>query len=370
MSDLFAQLDDFRMHLIQQRGFRDTTAHGYGEDVKDLLRYIREKAGRAPQPEDLVPDMLQGWLTDGQVERAHQPLTVNRRRSAAATFCKYLRRRRLLTGNPCADLLVPKVREVVPKFLRKEVAEAIVKKPLLTRPAGSLHGLRDHLINLLLYEGGFRACEISSMDTDRLQFDFPLEGFCAITVIGKGGKERVVPVKKAVPVLKEYLARRCELSPPAGEKALFLQVRQPTERLLPTAVGAMVRSYGKIGPHRFRHTFATLGLLGGAEPRAIQDAMGHESARMTKRYAASNALYIAQKATLFHPANQDTRPLSLEEQMKALGERLEQRLEHLERERERTATPPRLSGVGLFGRASLWLRRLLRLSDGGGAHLA
>jgi len=231
--------------------------------------------------------MLRAWL--GEVSKAVAPPTIARKISSVRAFCEFLLRTGELRQNPSATLASPKMRRKLPRFLAPEAAAEVMSAPLSQASGREVCHLRDALALELLYGSGLRVSELASLDLGQIS-----SSEAEVRVLGKGQKERIVPLgSKALAALEVYLARRAELAHPKtgalDAKALLLG--QLGKRLSVRWLQTLVQRYGVLGagrsdlhPHALRHSCATHMLEGGADLRAIQEMLGHSSLSTTQRY--------------------------------------------------------------------------------------
>ena len=249
------------------------------------------KSASAPSP---CP--LRGWLA--ALTRTHAAPSVARKLAAVRAFFRFLRRQGHVTQSPAELLASPKVRRPLPTFVSPAGAAAVVEAP-----AGDDAGaLRDRALLELLYGSGLRVSEACGLDLVAL--DLPAR---QARVLGKGSKERVVPLGgPAAEALDAYLARRGELVRGADPGAVFLTARG--RRMGPRAVQRLVQKAGALGagradlhPHALRHSCATHMLDGGADLRAIQELLGHASLSTTQRYTHVSVEHLLQVYDRAHP---------------------------------------------------------------------
>jgi len=218
--------------------------------------------------------------------REREPATLIRKVSALRAFYRFLMRRAGLTHNPASELSSPKLRRKLPTFLSVEKAGETVEMPTDTGTAAT--ALRDRALLEVLYGSGVRVSELVGLDLTSLD----LESGTA-KVLGKGNKERIVPLGSAArTALREYLALRGDLRSVRGTqdpRALYLSVRG--ERLGVRQVQLLTKRYGTLAtgnsalhPHALRHSCATHLLDAGADLRSIQELLGHVSLSTTQRY--------------------------------------------------------------------------------------
>jgi integrase/recombinase XerC len=299
-NDALAQaIARFIEHLDAERRASPHTVSAYASDLDQLSRFAREKRRGISSPADLDVILLRGFL--GQLARTCSPASVARKIAAARAFFRFLRRRGELEKSPADELALPKVRKPLPTLLDVDAAAEVVTTPGSSSP----EDLRDRAMLETLYGSGLRVSELCGLDLDHLELPD------SVRVIGKGNKERVVPLGgKSVAALEAYLARRSELRHPKSgamdPRAVFLSrlgVRIGVRR-----VQTLVHEYGALGagradlhPHALRHTCATHLLDGGADLRSIQKLLGHSSLSTTQRYAHVSIDHLMKVYDNAHP---------------------------------------------------------------------
>ena len=272
-------LDRFQSYLAQEKRRSPETVRAYVNDVKQLLDFLETRA-RPLATLDLPT--LRGFL----VIRGEDAATSRARKlSAMRTFLGFLRRTGKIAKNAADDVLSPKL----PKSLPKALPEAEAAKLMDAPSDKTILGLRDRAMLELLYGGGLRVAELVGLDTG--DYD---AGAREVRVVGKGNKQRIVPVTEQARVaLASYLLRRLELVPKkkTASGALFLNNRGG--RLTARTIARHLEKYAlqqalprHVSPHALRHSFATHLLNGGADLRAIQELLGHASVSTTQRYTA------------------------------------------------------------------------------------
>ena len=279
--DLWA-IDAFVDHLPLERRLSTHTAQAYRTDLVSLGVFLR-RAGRSLFEADYR--VLRRWLAHLGT-RGYARTSVARKAAAIGTFYVWATRRGMVEANPAALLSRPARASRLPGVLKVAEAERLATAPTPTDAVG----LRDRAILELLYGSGLRVAEACGLNLD----DLDLEGQ-RVRVMGKGGKERVVPMGDfAAQALAQYLESGREPFLPRGEaraggEALFYNRRK--KRMMPRDARAMVERYVRItlsgrsvSPHTLRHSFATHLLEGGADIRAVQELLGHASLATTQRY--------------------------------------------------------------------------------------
>ncbi len=302
-----AALARFGRHLAAERGLSPHTVRAYLGDITALLAFAAGDG--CGQLADLDIFVLRGWL-GSQHQAGQARASIARRAASARAFTAFAHRRGLLAADPGAQLGTPKVHRRLPDVLAPEqMAAVLAARP---RAAGAVRGpqqgglrsgadsgalasaleLRDTAIIELLYATGIRVSELCGLDAGDLDTSRR-----AVRVLGKGSKERVVPV--GIPAVRAVLdwlhdGRPVVLTgqhdgPGLAGAALFLGAR--AGRIDPRTVRRVV--HGRIdaagsapdtGPHGLRHTAATHLLEGGADLRSVQEILGHASLATTQLY--------------------------------------------------------------------------------------
>jgi integrase/recombinase XerC len=303
----------FSEYLASERRASPHTVSAYGRDLQSLAAFIRTRGAGSARLISLDKFVLRAWL--GELAKQLSPPTISRKISSVRALCDYLLRRGELRSNPTATLASPKLRRKLPRFLGQEAAAEVMSAPL-TQPTGrDVAHLRDALALELLYGSGLRVSELASLDLGQISLEER-----EVRVLGKGQKERIVPLgSKALAALDAYLPRRSELRHPQSgrfdDRALLLG--QLGRRLSVRWLQQLVKRYGALGagradvhPHALRHSCATHMLEGGADLRAIQEMLGHSSLSTTQRYTHVSLDQLLAVYDRAHPMAQATGPAS------------------------------------------------------------
>jgi integrase/recombinase XerC len=295
----------FLAHLSFERHLSPNTVAAYRVDVVSLARFL----GRGGSTlRGASYQQLRRWLAS-LTTLGYARSSLARKSASVRTFYAWASRRGLFATNPAARLSGPTPASRLPSVLKASEAAKLVEAP----PSDGPVGLRDRAILEVLYSSGLRVAELCGLDL----WDADVE-FGRARVMGKGGKERVVPLGDfACEALRAYVkdGRDAMAPPDEGEPgrrghepsaALFFNRRR--KRMTPRDVRAMMQRYvrralgdRKVSPHTMRHSFATHLLEGGADIRAVQDLLGHASLATTQRYThvSRGALFDAYR--LSHP---------------------------------------------------------------------
>ncbi len=220
------------------------------------------------------------------LHRKNKKSSIARKISTLRSFFKYLTREQVIACNPAKSVSTPKVEKTLPTTLTVDEAFRLMESPKSlpekSSEASKENRSRDRAILELLYSSGLRVSELVGLNLDQLNSDLGI-----VRVMGKGRKERIVPVgMKALEALKIYLEERGVLR---GEDPIF--INSFGGRLTTRSVGRLIKKYTrhsgifrKVSPHSLRHTFATHLLDAGADIREIQEMLGHASLSTTQKY--------------------------------------------------------------------------------------
>ncbi len=282
---LHKQIDAFARYLADERRSSTRTVETYIRDLRSFRDFVREE-GLPADARKLDIVALRGFLSS--LFRSNQASTLSKKVSAIRSFYRFLLKRRMIDENPAAGLRSPKVAKSLPRFLTVDQAFRVMDSPPKESTRAKPLQVRDSALLETLYGTGVRVGELASMNIDDCDFEA-----ASARVLGKGGKERVVPLgRSAVEALAAYLPERRGLLAKAkegDEQALWLSRRGT--RLSVRQVQNIVRRHGTLGagrgdlhPHAMRHTCATHLLDAGADLRAIQELLGHASLSTTQRY--------------------------------------------------------------------------------------
>lgn len=303
--DLGEAIDAFVRHLEVERRSSKNTRLAYERDLRALETHVRD-LGRDASLDAIDLYLLRGWL--GRLAPDLKASTMARKLAAVRSFYRWLTKRRLVQKNPTELLASPKQRRGLPTLVSASAAAEILETP----DAGDVSGLRDRAVLELLYGSGVRVSELCGLDLPALDLDAG-----SARVLGKGNKERIVPLGgPCTAALRAYLRERPRLLKPstsaADRGAVFLSTRG--KRLGPRAVQLLVQKYGALGagradlhPHALRHCCATHMLDGGADLRAIQELLGHASLSTTQRYTHVSVEHLLKVYDAAHPLARGTK---------------------------------------------------------------
>ena len=283
----------FGAYLGTERRLSVHTAAGYLREIDALIGWC---AGNGvPTWETLDAQHLRLFAA-----RSHAgglaPRSVQRRLSAVRTFLRFLRRERVIAGDPTAEVRAPKVRRRLPDTLDVDQMAR-----LLEIPGDDVLAVRDRAIMELFYSSGLRLAELVSLELPALDL-----ADRTVRVLGKGNKARILPVgRKAIAALQAWLAVRGELAR-AGETALFLgrNGRRVGQRAVQARVARWARLQGlpvSVHPHLFRHSFASHLLESSQDLRGVQELLGHADIATTQIYTHLDFQHLARIYDNAHP---------------------------------------------------------------------
>lgn len=291
-------LTDLRMHLKLERSLSDRTVEAYLRDVGKLRAYAEAQTPPLP-PEKVLLDDLQAFITS-VAKQGLNSSSQARLLSAIRGFYKSLRREKVIEDDPTELIQSPRLARKLPVFLSIQEVDAMVA---VIDMSGRL-AQRDRAMIEALYSCGLRVSELCALRRSWLHFG---EGF--IRVVGKGDKERLVPIgPEAIHRINLYLELERAHLPrrPKAEDVVFLNARGgPLSRMSvfnlvkELAMKAGIRK--RVSPHTFRHSFATHLVEGGADLRAVQEMLGHASITTTEIYTHLDREYLRSNILQFHP---------------------------------------------------------------------
>ena len=279
-------VERFLDHLTVERGLAGNTVDAYRRDLTRYVAFLGRRGVEDPadagEPEisAFVRELSSSEYLPG---RPYRSSSVARALAAVRSFHKFLVREGDIDADPAEGVTRPKVPRTLPRPLTVDEVAALISAP---RDDGTPAALRDRAMLEALYGAGLRISELVGLDVDDVDLE---EG--SVRVLGKGSRERVVPVGRyAIAALEGYLVRgRPTLARPRTRGALFLNQRggRLTRQGCTNIVKAMARRAGirkRVTPHMLRHSFATHLLEGGADVRVVQELLGHASVASTQIY--------------------------------------------------------------------------------------
>ena len=290
-------LKDFALYLKIERGMSVHTVNNYTLDVQKLVQYL-EANDMTLSPLQITTEDIQGFIYE--MAKELNPRTQSRLISGLRSFYDYLIFENYCNSNPLEGIEAPKIGRKLPDTHSVQDIDRIVGAVDLSSPQGE----RNRAIIETLYSCGLRVSELTELKISDLFFE---EGFIKVT--GKGNKQRFVPIgpltQKYINLYKDHVRVQMKIEPSFND-TLFLNRRgkQLSRAMICTIVknlGAKAGIQKNISPHTFRHSFATHLLENGADLRAIQMMLGHESITTTEIYMHVDKSHLKEAMLKFHP---------------------------------------------------------------------
>ncbi len=290
-------LNDYQLYLKIERGLSENSVDSYVRDVKKLTLYLEDNR-IVISPIKIDNDLIQQFIYE--VSKSINPRSQSRLISGLRSFFDYLIFEKYRETNPTDLIESPKIRRKLPDTLSIDEIDKVIASIDLSKQQGE----RNRTILETLYSCGLRVTELITLQISDLFFD---EGF--IRVVGKGDKQRFIPINTQTQKFINFYIRdiRSSIKVQKGfEDTLFLNRRgkQLTRVMIFTIVKDLAIVAGikkKISPHTFRHSFATHLLERGADLRAIQQMLGHESITTTEIYMHLDRSHLQKVMEQFHP---------------------------------------------------------------------
>lgn len=288
----------FRAYLQLEKSLSENSVEAYLRDIEKLTQYLQETSTLKPPSEITLKDLQQltRWVSELGMTASSQARMI----SGIRAFYKYCLLENITNADPTTLLEAPKLKRSLPDVLSFDEIENIIAQVDLSKPEGG----RNKAILETMYSCGLRVSETINLTISQLYLDV---GF--IRVIGKGNKERLVPIGssaiKYINIYKQQL--RVHVRPqPGSEDILFLNKRgtQLSRVMIFLIIKALVQKAGikkEVSPHTFRHSFATHLVEGGADLRAVQEMLGHESITTTEIYTHLDREFLRKTLEQFHP---------------------------------------------------------------------
>ncbi len=293
------EIEGFQEYLRLQKGLSENSIAAYSADLSKLIKFLESSGYEKLQPREITLAMLREmmeWLN----ERCISPRTQARVVSGIKAFYKYLLIDEKVERDPTALLEVPKVGRRLPEVLSVEEMDRVIGSTDITRP----EGVRNRAIMETLYSCGLRVSELIDLKLSSINME---ESYLQIE--GKGKRQRLVPIgSRALREIQNYISKYRNFVgiSPGCEDILFVNRRgaKLSRVMIFTVIKGAAAACGlkkNISPHTFRHSFATHLVDGGANLRAVQEMLGHESIITTELYTHLNDEYLRDTVDLYHP---------------------------------------------------------------------
>ncbi|MDR1415889.1 MAG: site-specific tyrosine recombinase XerD [Prevotellaceae bacterium] len=287
---------DFLVYLRLEKSLSEKTLTAYATDVHKLRNFVEGEYGVSPlQVSREHVEQFLSHLYDKGLTGSSQARVL----SGVKAFFKYLLLDDVIAASPTQQIDAPKQKRSLPEVLSVGEVERMLAAVDLSKPEGH----RNKAIVEMLYSCGLRVSELVNLRFSDMYLD---KGF--LRIIGKGNKERLTPIGgKAVSTLKLYLAgRRSAVTQRGDDDIVFLnrhgaKLTAVMVFLITKDLAARAGIAKTVSPHTFRHSFATHLIAGGADLRAVQEMLGHESITTTEIYTHLDREYLRKAIMLYHP---------------------------------------------------------------------
>jgi integrase/recombinase XerD len=296
--DWRSAIKGFQAYLKLEKSLSDNSIEAYSRDIEKLYQFSDSQAIKLKPELITLTDLREfiNWINElGMI-----PSSQARILSGIKAFYKYLLMEDIIRTDPSELLESPKIRRKLPDTLSYEEINKIIAALDLSKP----EGMRNKAILETLYGSGLRVSELTELKLSNLYLDIEF-----IKVTGKGNKERLVPIgSEAIKALKIWIENVRVHNPiKRGEEDYVFLNRRGTRlsrQIIFLTIKGLAETIGlkkKISPHTFRHSFATHLVEGGADLRAVQEMLGHESITTTEIYTHLDREYLKSTISQFHP---------------------------------------------------------------------
>lgn len=289
-------VDSYLLHLKVERGLAKNTLDSYRRDLTKFIGFLRRKDINSLSEVDR--HLIMSFMEDLHKQR-RAAATISRNLAAIRSLYSFLVQESLVQANPSTELNTPKIPKRLPNVMTVSQVATLMEQP----NAKNVAGLRDKAMLELLYATGIRVSELVGLNLPDVNLEM---GF--LRCLGKGSKERIVPMgKSAIQAVEAYLQTgRGKLVGGKGEKAVFVNIHG--SRLTRQGFWKILKKYvrqagfqGDITPHTLRHSFATHLLENGADLRAVQEMLGHSDISTTQIYTQVTATHLKEVYQQAHP---------------------------------------------------------------------
>lgn len=290
-------LDQFKHYMVVEKNLSPNTVQAYCRDLDQFALFLEGQGLRCAEGRCLSQInalLIRQYLA--QLQTRCRRTSIARKLSVLKSFFRFLVRRGILDDSPADSLSTPKREQYLPKVLSAEQAGSLLD---LTPAGNQRMAVRDWAIFELIYSCGLRVGELTSLNLASVDCESR-----QVRVLGKGGKERIVPIgRQACAAIQEYLSERKNAE---RESALFLNQRggRLTARSVQRNLKKRLLQFNlptDFTPHALRHSFATHLLDAGADLRVIQELLGHASLSTTQRYTKVSFAHLADIYDKAHP---------------------------------------------------------------------
>ncbi|MEN9883762.1 MAG: hypothetical protein RLZZ420_979 [Bacteroidota bacterium] len=270
----------FLDHIKYERRLSAHTIRAYSDDVDSFFNFAKQMFD-VDEPDLITPAMIRSWMADLSLKKT-EAKSINRKLSSLKAYFRYGQIAGVLNGSPANAISVLKVKKRLPAYIEKHKMERLLNS---IQFPNDFQGRTSYLVISLLYFTGIRVSELVNLKSDQLDL---VRG--QIKVLGKGNKERIIPISPSlIALLTNYQAEKMKLFPDALYDQILLTGKQkpPSARQVYDIVNKtllQVTTSDQRGPHVLRHSFATHLTNNGAELNAVKELLGHTSLAATQVY--------------------------------------------------------------------------------------
>jgi integrase/recombinase XerD len=296
--DWHSAIKGFQAYLKLEKSLADNSVEAYSRDIEKLYQFSEVQAIKLKPESITLGDLRQfiNWVNELGMISSSQARIL----SGIKAFYKYMLMEDIIKNDPSELLESPKIQRKLPDTLSYQDINKLIAAIDLSKPEGP----RNKAILETLYGSGLRVSELTELKLSNLYLDIEF-----IKVTGKGNKERLVPIgAEAIKALQIYIeSLRVHISIKKGEEDIvFLNRRgaRLSRQMIFLLIQSLAQTVGlkkTISPHTFRHSFATHLVEGGADLRAVQEMLGHESITTTEIYTHLDREYLKSTISQFHP---------------------------------------------------------------------
>ena len=286
-------IETFTTYLNRERSLSDNTIRAYIGDLESFAMHL--KALGVEDLNTLNISHLRSWLANQQSKGASRT-TLSRRATSLKLFTKWAHKEGFIPSDVGFNLATPKAHRILPEIVDAKTADTAMQAlEAAAEETGELIAIRNLAMVEMLYASGARVSELCGLNLRDIDYERS-----TIRVIGKGSKERVIPIgRPAVAALDKWLAVRNQVANEKSGEALFLGARG--KRIDQRQVREVVYKTIELGPHALRHSAATHLLEGGADLRTVQEILGHASLSTTQIYTHVSAERLHSAFKQAHP---------------------------------------------------------------------
>lgn len=286
-------IKQFTKYLGTERNYSAHTLRAYKRDLAEFRDFLNS-AGSAQDLNNIADSDLRRFI--GLLNKKNSKSTIERKLASLRAFFDYMQKEKIIKANPAKLIPSPKKEKKLPVFLSVDEMFKLIDQHL----HGGVRGFRDKAVLELMYSSGIRVGELVNLTLDNLDIENK-----ELKLLGKGSKERIVPVgQKAIKSLLDYLEKRELLKP----RTDYIFINNRGTKISERSIGRIVKKFAQaaslnknVSPHALRHSFATHLLGSGADLRAIQDMLGHSSLSVTQKYTHTSIERIMNVYDKTHP---------------------------------------------------------------------